>query len=306
MTIEQLNAVVEIADTASFSKAARILSMSQPNLSYIIKNIEDQMGSPIFNRTKDGVFLTEKGAELVNQLRFLKNDYSLVSEILNGENNSRKRLSFNISTLNLYSARPIFTEIINKYSHVPINFTLTDYASFSDVINHINDVELSVIGMINSYVSNVKRILRNDSIEYHPIAELQCCAIVGRQNSLFADRRDSIPIEELKEHTLLQYMENPNTPEQSVIHALGLSNAAFGKVIVNSADAFFSLLKNTPLIGIDFISKKKFLEMNSIDDLKLIEICDCPYTWEVAWIKKRQSSLSDIASEFLELLEAAF
>ena len=306
MTIEQLTAIVEIADTASFSKAARKLNMSQPNLSYIIKNIEEQMGSPIFMRTKDGVFLTDKGNELVKQLKFLKNDYALINEILSGRSVNRKRLSLNISTLNLYSVRSVFAEMINKYSNVPINFTFTDYSTFSDVINHINDVELSVMGMINSYVSHVRRILSNDAIEYHPIAELSCCAIIGRKSKYYNSDRKSITIAELSENTLLQYRENPDNPEQSVIHALGLSNTSFGKILVNSADAFYSLLRETPAIGVDFISKNKFLQKLEIDDLKVLEIEDCPYTWEVSWIKKRQLPLSDIAAEFLERMQELF
>ena len=305
MTIEQLNAIIEIADTASFSKAARNLHVSQPNLSYVVKNIEDQIGCSIFERTTDGVFPTEKGIEIIEQLRFLKNDYSMVQEILERKTVKRNRISLNVSTLNLYSVRNTFYNIVNKYSDVPINFTLNDYSTITNVLNHISEVDLSIIGIISSYSHHIQQTLYNQSIEYHPFASLDCYAIVGKKNKYF-DKTEPITLDELKSCTLLQYREDQNNPQQSVIHALGLSNESFGKVVVNSTDTFFNIIKETQITGIDFVSKNKFLNYNKLNEIKLIPIKDCNLEWEVAWIKKRQYPLSDIAAEFLDLVKDAF
>ena len=52
MTSQQIEYVLTLAQQGSFSKAARRLSVSQPSLSQYIINIENQLGTPLFNRSK--------------------------------------------------------------------------------------------------------------------------------------------------------------------------------------------------------------------------------------------------------------
>lgn len=305
MTIEQVLSIIEIADTGSFSNAARNLHTSQPNLSYIVKTVEDQMGEKMFLRTSDGMILTERGEEIVNHLRFLKNDYLIVDALINNKTSYLSRMSFNVITLNLFSVRNPFIKLIEKYKNIPIDFSLNDYMNIKSIYSHINEVDYAIIGIIVSYLSQVKNDCNNLGIEYHPIEKLQCYAIVGKKNKFF-EKKDLITIEELQQSTLVQYREDPDNPQQSVIHALGLSNTSFGKVMVNHADAYFELIRSTESIGIDFFSYEKFLLVNKYDDMKLIKIENCQLEWEVAWIKKRQYPLSDIGAEFLEQVKKLF
>lgn len=305
MTIEQVLSIIEIADTGSFSNAAKNLHTSQPNLSYIVKTIEDQMGEKVFLRTSDGMIPTERGAEIINQLRFLKNDYLIVDELIKNESSYISRMSFNIVTLNLYSVRKPFIKLTEKYKNIPINFSLNDYMNIKSIYSRINEVDYAIIGIIDSYLSQVKNDFNNLSIEYHPIAKLQCYAIAGKKSKFF-DKKGPLSIEELQQSTLVQYREDPDNPQQSVIHALGLSNTSFGKVMVNHADAYFDIIRSSESIGIDFFSYEKFLTINKYDDMKLIKIENCNLEWEVAWIKKRQKPLTDIGAEFIEEVKKIF
>lgn len=62
MTIQQLQYVLEIARCGSASRAAKNLFLSQPNLSSAIKNLEQELGFPIFERTSAGMKLTPAGS----------------------------------------------------------------------------------------------------------------------------------------------------------------------------------------------------------------------------------------------------
>ncbi|SHG65701.1 DNA-binding transcriptional regulator, LysR family [Thermosyntropha lipolytica DSM 11003] len=61
MYLNPLSIIPIVAETKSFSKAARILHLSQPAISSKIKDIEDYYGLKIFHRTAQGVTLTEAG-----------------------------------------------------------------------------------------------------------------------------------------------------------------------------------------------------------------------------------------------------
>ena len=57
-----------VAKHQSISKAANILLISQPAVSYQIKSLEDALGITLFIRTKKGVTLTDEGNVLFNYI----------------------------------------------------------------------------------------------------------------------------------------------------------------------------------------------------------------------------------------------
>ncbi|WP_067726512.1 LysR family transcriptional regulator [Oceanobacillus damuensis] len=91
MRIEQLQRLVEIADTGSISNAAEKLYTSQPNISQSIANLEKELNVKIFVRTRLGSIPTETGKlvikkarAIVNQIKDLQNiehDYRLTGTL---------------------------------------------------------------------------------------------------------------------------------------------------------------------------------------------------------------------------------
>lgn len=65
MELRQLKYFMAIASTLNFSEAARKLFITQGTLSQQIKQLEDEIGSQLFERTSHSVTLTEAGEELV-------------------------------------------------------------------------------------------------------------------------------------------------------------------------------------------------------------------------------------------------
>jgi DNA-binding transcriptional LysR family regulator len=65
LDLHRLRHVVTVADTRSFSRAAEILSITQPALSRSIATLEEDLGLRIFDRGRSGVFITPAGVELV-------------------------------------------------------------------------------------------------------------------------------------------------------------------------------------------------------------------------------------------------
>ena len=61
MELRQLEYFRVIAETESIHEAARRLNMSQPPLSYQLKQLEAELNVTLFERTRQGVRLTEAG-----------------------------------------------------------------------------------------------------------------------------------------------------------------------------------------------------------------------------------------------------
>lgn len=69
MNTKILEYLIAIADEGSVSKAADRFYLTQPGLSRHIKNVEEEIGAPLFVRTASGVELTRTGALFINSAR---------------------------------------------------------------------------------------------------------------------------------------------------------------------------------------------------------------------------------------------
>jgi len=64
-----LKYIVAVAETSNFTRAAERLFLAQPSLSKQIRDLEDEIGFPIFERGRDGVRITPAGEMLLSYAR---------------------------------------------------------------------------------------------------------------------------------------------------------------------------------------------------------------------------------------------
>jgi len=74
MELRDLRIFVAIAETGSLAAAAKVLNSSSPSLSARIKDLEDEFGTVLFERSARGVALTEQGRE------FLSHAYAILKQ----------------------------------------------------------------------------------------------------------------------------------------------------------------------------------------------------------------------------------
>lgn len=69
MEIRQLKAFLAIAETKTFTAGARMMNVTQAAISMQIRQLEDEVGLPLFTRTPRRVILTEAGDSLLGRAR---------------------------------------------------------------------------------------------------------------------------------------------------------------------------------------------------------------------------------------------
>lgn len=98
MTTKQIDYCIELARTLNFSRAAENLFVSQPTFSYQIKQLEEEIGFPVFERSGKGAALTPAGSQFVAYLTGMRED--LKRAIEQGQNYSaRYRDSISVSLM---------------------------------------------------------------------------------------------------------------------------------------------------------------------------------------------------------------
>lgn len=82
MKIAQLKAFVQIVESHTYAEAAENLHLSQPAVSIAIKNLEQEVGGKLFNRTTRQLELTPEGRDFLPVAQRLLQDWQRASDDL--------------------------------------------------------------------------------------------------------------------------------------------------------------------------------------------------------------------------------
>ena len=80
MNINQIRYVLKVAASSSMREAATDLYISQPALSASIRELEEELGILIFERSNKGVSVTEEGREFLVYAKKVVSQYEVLEE----------------------------------------------------------------------------------------------------------------------------------------------------------------------------------------------------------------------------------
>ena len=78
MNFQQCRYVHTISETGSFSKAAKKLFLTQPNLSASIRDLEEELGVLLFERSNTGAKLTDDGHDFLKYAKRILRELDLL------------------------------------------------------------------------------------------------------------------------------------------------------------------------------------------------------------------------------------
>lgn len=121
--IETLKAFEAVAETGSFSEAARRLYLTQPAVSKRIARLENELGRTLFDRVANNTILTESGRNLQKHSRIILSSINnLKVELDNMDNEIRGILNMGTSHhIGLHRLPPILSSFITRYPDVELN-----------------------------------------------------------------------------------------------------------------------------------------------------------------------------------------
>ena len=96
MNIIQFKYAIEVERTGSISQAAENLYMAQPNLSKAIRELEENLGFAVFERTSRGVVPTRRGEEFLKLARGVLLQVEQMEALRDDEPGNVQRLSLSM------------------------------------------------------------------------------------------------------------------------------------------------------------------------------------------------------------------
>ncbi|TAN52467.1 MAG: LysR family transcriptional regulator [Methylococcaceae bacterium] len=146
LTIRQIRVFERVARRLSFTRAAEELFLSQPAVSMQIKQFEDTVGLPLFERLGKKIYLTTAGEEMYRVCRtvieHLDEAQQLIEE-LKGTEGGMLKVSV-ASTVHYFAIR-LLAEFRRRYPKVHINLQVTNRMSLLHQLDH-NDADIVLMG----------------------------------------------------------------------------------------------------------------------------------------------------------------
>lgn len=127
MNLQHLRYMVEVERVGSITRAAANMFMGQPNLSKAIKEVENEIGITVFNRSAKGVFPTDKGAQFLEYARTILGQLEKIEGLKRTDEDGVVR--FGISVPRASYITHAFTEFVNsldKSGGISIDFRETN------------------------------------------------------------------------------------------------------------------------------------------------------------------------------------
>lgn len=199
-----------VADQLSYSRAAQKLHISQPSLSNAIKNLEHEVGSPLFERstrkielTDAGSVLYEKSIRLLSQMNILKKEMEEVKLTGRGE----------LVIGMIESVRQWVPQVIREYhSRFPsMHIKLFEVLSRKAVVDSLRKYHTHLV------ITN--QCIHEDDIESLPLYKERLVLVLHRDHALA--QKDSITFKELEKEPFIISMEGFQTRED-ILRAFAL------------------------------------------------------------------------------------
>lgn len=202
MTIQQLKYAITIAEVGSFSRAATKLYVSQPSLTGAVRDLEREIGIPIFHRTGRGVTLTQEGADF---LAYARGVYLPYRELLEhyGKTASHKK-KFSVSTQHFSFAVKAFVETVKSADTEEYEFAVRETrtrAVIDDVAKLHSEIGILQRSDFNRQV--IGKLLHSANLEFHPLLRCEACVYLWRGHPLA--KAKEITFDMLSEYTCISY-----------------------------------------------------------------------------------------------------
>lgn len=207
MTIQQCKYVLEIARTGSFSEAAKQLFIAQSSLSAGIKSLERELNICIFQRSSNGVYLTDEGSEFVRYAA----DIVSASELAVGRYKSpQKTETLFIATQHYDFIADVFGNFVKDVDLDRYRFSIKEIETYNvirEVENSYSDI--GIIAIKDGDYDIMKRYLNKRNITFVSMLEAAPHVFVRRAHPLAS--MDRLSVADLKDFPYVSYEQGGQT-----------------------------------------------------------------------------------------------
>lgn len=295
MRIQQLEYLEKIVEADSINEAAKRLFLTQPSLSNAVKELENEMGIQIFQRSSGGISLTAEGREFMTYSKQILDQVNLMNERY--KNGQQRKQSFSVSAQHYAFVVHAFVELIKSVNANEYQFTLRETETqniFNDLAQFKSELGILYTNGFNQKI--MQRLFKENNLVFTPLFVAKPHIFVSRYNPLTS--KSSVNLSDLEDYPYLSY-------EQGEVNSFYFSEEILStlshkkSIKVSDRATIFNLM-----VGLNGYTISSGIISSKLNDDKIVAIplnVDDDIT--MGWLKHRQVELSPLAERYLTMLK---
>lgn len=295
--MKQLQFFVVCADTQSFSRAAKILYTTQPNVSKVIRSLEEELGFELFARQSRGIQLTGRGRHVYEYACKAIDNVQQLSDFARMDKGEELLISCNPSSW--MAAR--FAEFYNANKEEDVCFHIMT-ASTEDIVRRCADGkdDIGFVYMMESQMPSFQYKLERNRLEFSELKRTQAMLFFGEQNPLFGKK--SMKEVSMEQVRLVQCYEDEFTLDRYwdlFVQEKDQSPKTRVSVVTNSDYVMNRLLSDTDLGN---ISSAYLSHKDNIQEYPGIPLYGDESSVLFGYVRRKDEKLNKWARKYLEFI----
>jgi len=292
MDLYKLKSFYTVAKLKSFSKAAKVLCLTQPAVSTQIKELEYEYKTKLFERIGRTIQVTQAGEALIP---YVKSMLDILNESMFAVNMLKKagEGSVKLGVSELPGARLIpscLSAFIKKYPHVDFAINAKKSSIIVELVKS-KKLDLGVVGSSSSKISK-------PDIEGSVIYKDKIVVALSKEHPLAA--KDEVAVHELMDQPIIVSLRN-TVSRHAIDRLFRKSGITYKRAyeIGNKAMIKTMVEKN---LGIAFFSYLDIKKESELGWIKTMIVSDYPFYRYVLAIRHRNKQLSESQKLFYNFL----
>ena len=216
MNLQHMKYAVAVAETGSINKAAKKLFVGQPNLSRAIKDLENNLGVAIFERSARGMELTPEGGVFLRYAKAILQQVDEVEHMFTEGSAKKKHFSISVPRSSYIS------EAFARFScELPADEEFEIFYKETNAMRTLknvlqDDFKLGILRYAENYDRYYKELMEEKGLQCELVAEFRYALLMSRDCPLA--QQESIPYEDLKDYIRVAYADPyvPSLPASEV------------------------------------------------------------------------------------------
>ncbi|WP_017727701.1 LysR family transcriptional regulator [Halalkalibacterium ligniniphilum] len=281
---------VTVVEQRHFSKAAKLLNLSQPNVSLHIRNLENELGTVLLHRSPKHVNVTEEGEILYIRAKKILSLYEEAKQEINDRKSIvQGTLKIGASfTIGEYLLPRILADYAKKYPNVKVEVVVGNTKEVCEDIR-MNQLDIGIVeGEVSDEDVNITPFMEDEMIMIappsHPLSQIQMVMPEMLQDQVWILREDGSGTRAYSDQLIRDL-------KLRVKHLFIFSSSQGIKEAVSAG------------LGIAMISRWTVLKELEAKELKRLNINNRTFKRDFAIIQGKQGARSKAHQLFLKKLE---
>ena len=292
MDIRQLQYLLEIEKQGSISRAGEQLHLTQPTLSKMIRNLEEELGLMLFDRSTRKLKATDAGRIVLSHAKSIVNALNdLISALEDLKQIRQGQITLGLPPVIGSSFFPaVISRFLQRYPGIAIQIVEEGGREIENMIVEGN-VDLGVVVMP----------VENPSVAHIPLVSRKIHLVLSTAHPLAGRRK--IRLEELKDESFLLFRKGFNLYDR-VIDAC--RQAGFEPKKAHESAQWDMLAEMAAAgLGIAFLPETICRKLDR-SRIAVIEETEPVFHWDLALIWRKDAYLSHASNAWIEFVKREF